>query len=206
MGSTEQLQGFVADALRAGRTPDQIDGALRHAGWGDRERADALAAWVPMDGMPPIPRPTPYVSAVEALIYGLLFLLLGVICWHVASLGFRVIEMTFPDPIERWGISPASIRWSVATLIPTLPAFLWLNRRVARSTRADPGRRRSLVRKWFASITMLLAALALLGDVVAVVYAVLSGDLTVRFVAKAALVAVLGGLAFAYYRDELNDR
>ena len=76
----------------------------------------------------------------------------------------------------------------------------------AAATAGDPGRRRSLVRKWFAAITLLLASLALLGDLVAVVNALLEGELTGRFVAKALLIAVIGGLAFAYYRDELDDR
>ena len=34
----------------------------------------------------------------------------------------------------------------------------------------------------------------------------LEGELTGRFAAKALLIAVIGGLAFAYYRDELDDR
>ena len=78
--------------------------------------------------------------------------------------------------------------------------------RTAAATAGDPGRRRSLVRKWFAAVTMLLAALALLGDLVAVVHALLNGELTARFLAKAALVGLIGGLAFAYYRAELDDR
>ena len=69
----------------------------------------------------------------------------------------------------------------------------------------DAGRRRSLVRKWFASVTLLVASLVFLGDGIYVIYALLNGELTARFAAKAALVAGVTALVFAYYRDELND-
>ena len=49
-----------------------------------------------------------------------------------------------------------------------------------------------------------IALLALLCDVVTVVYVFLGGDLSARFLAKALLVAVMGGLVLAYYRDEME--
>ena len=54
-------------------------------------------------------------------------------------------------------------------------------------------------------MTLLIAALVLLGDGISIVYALLSGELTARFAAKAGLVASIAALVFAYYRDELND-
>lgn len=205
MARTDQLSDFIHAGLSAGRPADALANALVQAGWGTREVSQALDAWMPGPaGLPPIPRPRPYVSAVEALIYGLLFLLLGSICWHVAALGFAIIDSLLPEPGAVAYLARGSMRWSIATLIPTVPLFLWLNRRVTRATHGDPGRRRSLVRKWFAAITLLIVSLALLSDVVVVVFALLNGDLTARFIAKAALVAVIGGVAFAYYRGELD--
>ena len=203
----DELSDFVRAGLAAGRSRDDIAAALGGAGWAPRETAEALDAWMPSaTGLPPVPRPRPYVSAREAVVYGLLFVLLGTICWHIAMLGFKIIDSLLPDVADYYADNPASMRWNIATLLPAVPLFLWLNRRVGAATAGDPGRRRSLVRKWFAAITLLLASLALLGDLVAVVNALLEGELTGRFVAKALLIAVIGGLAFAYYRDELDER
>lgn len=207
MARSDELNDFVRSGLASGRSGDELAAALGQAGWSGREIAAALAAWLPAaPGLPPVPRPRAYVSAREALVYGLLFLLLGMICWHVTMLGFRVIETLLPEPDQRYYYSSASsMRWSIATLIPAVPLFVTLNRKVTRDTAQDSGRRRSLVRKWFAAVTLLLAALALLGDLVAVIYSLLNGDLTLRFAAKAGLIAVVGALVFAYYRDELDD-
>lgn len=207
MARIDDMAEFVRAGLAAGRAPDELSAALAAAGWSPVEIHEATLAWLPAPpGLPPVPRPRAYVSAREALIYGLLFLLLGCICWHLTMLGLRLIELLLADPAERHPMPASVMRWNMAVLIPTVPLFLWLNRRVAAATAGDPGRRRSLVRKWFAAVTMLLAALALLGDLVAVVHALLNGELTARFLAKAALVGLIGGLAFAYYRAELDDR
>lgn len=205
MARSEDLSEFVRRGLVLGRSRDELAAALAQAGWSGREAAEALDGWAVAPGLPPVPRPRAYVSAREALVYGLFFLLLLFICWHITMLGFQVIDSTLPGLADRYPPSPSALRWNMASLIPAVPLFLWLNRRVAQDTGREAGRR-SLVRKWFAAITLLLASLALLGDLVAVIYSALNGELTARFIAKAALIAVIGGLAFAWWRDELDER
>lgn len=206
MRAAAHLAEFVRAGLAAGRGREELAGHLRDAGWSAAEIAAALDAWVPVPGLPPVPRPQAHVSAREALTYGLLFLLLGMIAWHLCALGFALIDAVVADPLDEGGRYVGGIPWSMATLIPVVPLFLWLNARVGRLTRADAGRRRSVVRKWFASVTLLMVAVALLGDLIAVLYAALAGELTLRFAAKAALLAVVGLLVAAWYRDELDAR
>lgn len=206
MARSDDLGDFVRQGLTVGRGRDDLAATLAEAGWSAREAAEALDGWMVAPGLPPVPRPRAHVSAREALVYGLLFLLLIFICWHVVMLGFQVIDSTLPGLADRYPPSPSALRWNMAALIPAVPLFLWLNRRVARDTAQDAGRRRSLVRRWFAAVTLLLASLALLGDLVAVIYALLNGELTARFLAKTLLIAMIGGLAFAWWRDELDDR
>ncbi len=207
MARGDELNDFIHAGLAAGRSRDDLAASLAQAGWSTRETTRALEAWLPptAPGLPPIPRPRAYVSAREGLVYGLLFLLLGAICWHVTMLGFHVIETLLPGLDRPYPPPASSMRWSMATLIPSVPLFLLINRRVMRDTAQDSGRRRSLVRKWFAAMTLLLASLTLLGDLVAVIYSLLNGDLTLRFAAKAGLIAVVAVLVFTYYRGELDD-
>ncbi|MFC3570587.1 DUF5671 domain-containing protein [Paracoccus sp. TOH] len=206
MKPADQLSEFVRHAMAQGGNRDQIARALTHAGWSEPEIDEAIHGWEVSPGLPPVPRPRPYASAQEALLYGLLFLSLGMIGWHVCDLGMALIDRLIPDPAEGYSYrSGSSARWSIASLIAFAPVFLLLNRKVAGMSRGDAGRRRSLVRKWFASLTLLVASLVFLGDGIYVIYALLNGELTARFAAKAALVAGVAGLVFAYYRGELND-
>ena len=206
MKPADQLSEFVRHAMQAGGSHDQIAQALADAGWSAPEIADALHGWQAAPGLPPVPRPRPYASATEALLYGLLFLSLGTVAWNICDLGMEVLDRLISDPSEgRYGLAGGALRWPIAALIVFTPLFLFLNRKVAAMAQNDAGRRRSLVRKWFASITLMVAVLVFLGDGIYVVYALLSGELTARFAAKAGLVASIAALVFAYYRDELND-
>lgn len=201
MSPADQISDFTRRALAQGRSPDQIDAALAEAGWSERERQDALSAWQVVDGMA-VPRPRPYVSAREALLYGLLFILLGMVAFQLCQLGFLLVDsllpnLTDPDPFTHRGM-----RWPMAALITFTPAFLLLSRTLSRARHQNPGQARSWVRGWAASITMLIAALTLLGDLGTTVFQLLDGEMTLRFALKAAIVAAVAGLVLLSYRDD----
>lgn len=207
MRPADRLAGFVRDALIAGRSRDDIHGALARAGWSATEIDTALNAWAEAPFDPPIPRPQPYVSAAEAFLYSLMFVALAMTAWNLTSLFFELIASWLPDPVDGLSrIDADRVRWAIAILVVFFPLFLLLNARAVKAATRDPGVRRSSVRKWFAYVTLFLAALGLIGDLVAVIYAFLSGDLTARFAAKAATVAVVAGAVLAYFRGELADR
>lgn len=209
MSPSEQLADYVREGLRHGTTPEALRQALGRAGWSAREVDQALGAWLPPDaalGAVPVPRPRPYFSARDAILYGMLFIALGNVIYGTVSVGWRVIEQLIPDISDFYDRPRRSARWPIALLVVFAPLFAWLNHRVMRAGRDQAGQRRSLIRRWFASVTVILASLTLLGDLVAVIYALLNGELTARFIAKAAWLAVLAALVLAYLRDDVDVR
>lgn len=205
MAKQDQIGDYVRHALSQGADPRDIRAGLAAAGWTQGESDRALAAWLVRPDLPPIPRPMPYISAGDALIYGLMVFSLGVLSWHICSLGFDIIDSVFPDKVHDYGPSLSGIRLSMAALIGFTPVFFWLNHLTGPKKMSQSTRQRSILRRWSASLTLLIAAMVLLGDLVATIYALLEGDLSIRFAAKAAVVAVTAGLIFAYYRDDLHE-
>lgn len=206
MKPADRLASFVAEALAAGHARSDISAELKAAGWADSEVAEALETWADTRFRPPVPRPRAYVSAREAFVYALTFLALAVSAWHITALGFQLIDLWIPDIADSGGAYAArSVRWSISVLVVAFPLFLALTTQVNRAARRDPSTRRSAVRKWFGYVTLFLAAVALLGDLVAVIYALLNGDLTSRFAAKAVLVAVTAGLVLLHFRGQLKE-
>ena len=53
-------------------------------------------------------------------------------------------------------------------------------------------------------ILLFIAATALIGDVTTLVYNLLGGELTMRFVLKVVTVALIAGTAFTYYLRDLR--
>jgi hypothetical protein len=126
---------------------------------------------------------------------------------------FQFINLAFPDPVQ--GALPReatenAIRWSVSALVVTFPVFLFVARIVQQEVTRDPSRRASKVRRWLTYLTAFVAAGFLTGDVTALIYNLLGGELTVRFLLKALTVGSIAGVVFGYYlkdlkRDESED-
>lgn len=210
MRPNEEMARFVRDALGAGRPRAEVAAALGRAGWAPAEVEGAMGAWAEWQdaegrALPPVPRPRPTVSAREGFWYGLLFVALAVVSWHLVALAFEVIDALVPDVADTlsagWaGYDRYAVRWSIAALLVFTPVVLWLGRRQERAAAADPGQRRSPVRQSLGHVALLLVALTLLGDLLAILYALLAGDLTARFALKALAVAAVAGAVFAYAR------
>jgi hypothetical protein len=208
MSSTDdELLSFVHKALEGGSSRDEISAVLASAGWPADEIAKALAAYAEIDFPIPVPRPRPYVSAREAFIYLVVFVTLGVSAFHFGSLLFELIERAYPDVAD--GVpdefSLVAIRQAIAALIVAFPIYLLLSWRLSTSIKRDPTKRSSKIRKWLTYMTLFIAASVLVGDFTTVVYNLLSGEVTIRFLLKALTVLVIAGLIFGYYLWDLRD-
>ena len=200
-----QLVVFVDSALRAGQSRDAVRAALEQAGWSKDQVADALAHYAEVAFAVPVPRPRAQLSARDAFWYLLMFGTLYTSAYYLGDLLFGFINRAYPDAanlnyyantteyVER------GIRWATAALIVAFPVFLLTALKIGREVAADPTRRNSAMRKWLTYITLLVAASALVGDGITLVFNLLSGELTVRFILKVVVVAVIAAAAFSYY-------
>ena len=199
MAGNRDLAQFVRDALSAGKSRVEIAAMLGQAGWSAQEVSDALEGWADVPFAPPVPRPRPVVTARDFFVYALMFGVLLFGAGYLVGLLHALIDQFISS--EDSGAT-YRIRWAMAVLIVTLPLYLWLATRENRRLAADPALARSAIRSWMTYVTLLFAAAVLLGDLVAVIYAFLSGDLTVQFALKALVVAGIAGGIFGYYRRD----
>lgn len=203
----DELTRFVRETLAQGIPRPEIDAVLRRAGWTAAQVRAALGAFDAAAFPVPVPRPRPSVDARDAFVYLLMFATLYITAYHTGSLLFDIINAALPDPAESGNIAQyrrASIRWSVASLLVGFPVFLFMSRLAARDVAADPNKRQSNVRRWLTYLTLFLAATAVIGDVITLIYRVLGGELTGRFLLKAAVIAAIAGTVFWYYMTDIN--
>jgi hypothetical protein len=200
-----QLVLFVESALRAGQPRDAVRAALEQAGWSKDQVADALAHFADVAFAVPVPRPRAQLSARDAFWYLLMFGALYTSAFYLGDLLFGFINRAYPDQANL-GYYPntteyieSGIRWATAALIVAFPVFMLAALKLGREVTADPSRRNSAMRKWLTYLTLLIAAGAIIGDAITLVYNMLSGDLTVRFVLKAIVVAGIAAAVFGYY-------
>jgi hypothetical protein len=92
----------------------------------------------------------------------------------------------------------------VSALIVAFPIFLYTSRLTDRAIRIDPSKRASKVRRWLTYWTLLIVAIVVICDVTTLLYNLLGGELTVRFVLKVCVVGLIAGTAFTYYLRDLR--
>ena len=205
----DELGDFVRAALERGVPRAEIDAALRQAGWTIDQTRTALAAYADVQFPIPVPKPRPYLDAREAFMYLVLFSTLYWSAFHLGSLLFDIINITFPDPATDQAnmrmYTRNSMRWSISSLVVAFPVFLYMSRAIARDLAADPVKRHSKVRRWLTYLTLFLASSIIIGDVITLLYNLLGGELTVRFVLKALVVAFIAGSVFWYYSTSISD-
>jgi hypothetical protein len=124
MAISDELLGFVREALERGQSRVEVERVLLQAGWSRDQVNSGLAGFADIQFPVPVPRPKPYLSARDAFIYLLLFGTLYVSAFNLGSVVFDFINRMFPDAaMQPWSIEYArqATRWSLASLIVAFP-------------------------------------------------------------------------------------
>ena len=208
MASNQQLTGFLKEGLDRGLPREQLEEVLLRAGWPTDQVRGALGRFADVEFPIPVQRPKPYLIAREAFVYLVLFSTLYVSAFNLGGLIFQFINRAFPDP----AVDPAlalqatreAIRWSISLLVVAFPVFVFVSWTNERAVRRDQSRRLSKVRRWLTYLTLFVAASILIGDVTSIVYNLLGGEMTTRFVLKVVTVGVISGAVFGHFRRDLR--
>ena len=202
--STQDLERFVRRALEKGSSKEDVRAALSSAGWTTEQVRSALSGFADVPFVLPVPRPRPYLSAREAFLYLALFTTLYLSTYHLGSLLFDLINRAFPDPARFATSTPDGIRWSIASIIVAFPVFIGMSLKIGAELTRHPEKRLSGVRRWLTYLTLFLAAVVLLCDLITLVDHGLGGELSVRFLLKALVAAVISVAVFGYYLWDLR--
>ena len=117
---------------------------------------------------------------------------------------FEYINVLIPDMIANGGYyslqsSYDSIRRSIASLVVVFPVYILTSWFLGRNYATDPAKRNLRIRKWLIYFTLFVTALIIIGDLVALIYNLLGGEITLRFILKIIAVFFVAGSIFIYY-------
>lgn len=207
MALNEELVRFVRAGLERSMPRSEMQDVLLKAGWPGEQVRRALDAFADVAFPIPVPRPVAAVSARDAFMYVVMFATLIVSAYNLGDLCFDLINYALPDTARRpaGAFALQTIRWSLSALIVAFPVFLYTAMLIRQDIARDPTKRALKVRRQLTYLMLFIAACVLIGDLIAVVYTFLGGELTLRFVLKVAVVALIAGTVFGYYRWDLGE-
>lgn len=121
---------------------------------------------------------------------------------NVGVIIFQALNIYLPDVLTNLGGNSSykdTIRWAVASLVIAFPVYVWLNWFTEKELEKIPEKRELRTRKWLLYLTLFLAAVVIVADLITLVFNFLQGELTVRFVLKVITVFFISSAIFRYY-------
>jgi len=195
-----KLANFIEAAMLAGASRAELEQALVEAEWSREQIADGLRSIADVDFVIPVPTPKPQLLARDAFLYLVMFGALYVSGFHFGALLFQFIYLAFPDQLGQTELMTLDfVRVATAALIVAYPLFISVSYYTNRSLVLNPAQRTSAVRRWLTYITLFVAACVITGDVIVLIYTLLSGGLSIRFLLKIMVVGLIAGTIFGYY-------
>ncbi len=202
-----RLQEFVDAGKLKGATDESLVALLTRSGWPAAHVYAAIGSyWERTTGVILPERTATGESSRDAFLYLLSFATLATWATALGSLLFALIDRWLPDAVS--GVNVANLRssltWQMADILVAFPIYLLVMRKIVRETDADPERLQSGVRKWLTWLALLLTAGSVIGDLIWFLDFFLTGELTLRFVLKCAVVVAIAGMIFGYYIASLH--
>lgn len=139
-------------------------------------------------------------SPKDVFLHLLMMVMLYIGVISLISLAFSYINYSFPDPLNyyRSGIL-YDIRIQSSMLVVSFPLLLILSSLIQRDFRKNPAKHELRFSKWLVYLTLFIAALTIVIDLIQLVNRFYGGELTMPFVLKVLAVFVVAGGVFGYY-------
>jgi hypothetical protein len=125
--------------------------------------------------------------------------------FSIITLYFAYIDKLFPDALDYYS-DPYSgtIRFAIASLVVLFPALLFLMRLIRTDIARDTNKKDLWVRRWALYLTLFIAGVTIVVDLIALINSFLGGDITTRFTLKVAVILLVMALGFWYFLHELK--
>lgn len=140
--------------------------------------------------------------------------LLSIVALYVSATSFGVlifqyINILVPDVLDftRYGSDAyRAVRFPIASLFILFPVYIWTAWYLEKEYKREPQKREVAIRKWLVYLTLFAAAVAIIGDSVALVFTFLNGEITARFILKILTILLIAGSVFYYYLSGLRSK
>lgn len=215
------MSDYVMRRLEAGRSGPEICAELMAVGW-SKDAADAayrdglIALGIPLPdaasapafaSMVPSGPPPQKAATMDIAVSVFSFILLTIVVGAFITLSFTLINRALPELQELQNnalpmATTSAMHRSIASMAIAMPLYLfalsWWLKRFA----GDLGRSESPLTKRLTYLVLLIAAVVIVCDLIALVYSLLQGEISLRFLLKAIVVLGTAAMTFGFYLYE----
>lgn len=123
----------------------------------------------------------------------------------VIALLFEYINRAYPDTLG-YAMDPYGglVRAAMAGVIVLVPTALILINLIRKTIKEEAGKEHIWVRRWALVLTIFIAVVVMLIDLITLITTFLGGDLSIRFALKVAVVLLVAGFVFMHFLADLK--
>lgn len=143
----------------------------------------------------------------DVFLYLLVIVVLTMSSISLWSLLVNFVNVYLPDsaqPVCWYDSCAGSIRSALSFLMVAFPVLVWAWRFIRRDVQAHPEKADLRVRRWLLYLTLFVAGIVVIGDLIALINSWLQGELTLQFALKVLAVLLISGSIFSYFLRELH--
>lgn len=147
----------------------------------------------------------PRVTPKDFFLWIAAMIALYVSVFSLISLLFDYINYAYPDALNSY-IDPysSSMRNEIASLVVLFPVFLLLMRFIRNDILRDALKKEIWVRRWVLFLTLFVAGVTIVVDLITLINTFLGGDLSTRFTLKVLVVFLIAGAGFLHFLADLR--
>ena len=121
------------------------------------------------------------------------------------NLLFEIINASFPDALNfSYDRFSSGMRWSIASLLIVFPLYIFLSWFINRDLAVNPLKKNLGIRKWLTYLTLFIAGVTIITDLIILSTLFFGGEITARFAFKVLAMLIVAGVIFAYYLYDLR--
>ena len=138
--------------------------------------------------------------------------LLNILTFYLSIIGFimlyiQYISTLFPDPLNFYYSAIANtVRVSTSMFVVAVPVYILTAFLLAKDLKENPEKREGKLRKWLIYLTLFIASVTIIVNLIMLVYNFMSGELKTQFFLKILTVLLVALAVFGYYIWELRRK
>jgi len=146
-------------------------------------------------------------SAKDFFLYLGAIVTLYVSAVSIITLWFRVIDEIFPDPLKYSDPYSTGISLAIASLLVIFPLYIIISWMLHKDEAKHPEKRELGIRKWLIYLTLFVAGMVIVIDLITLINTFLSGkEITSSFIAKVFVILLVIGTIFTYYLYKVRSK
>jgi hypothetical protein len=147
-------------------------------------------------------------SAMHFFLYLISFFSLAAFASGAGAILFQWVNNAFPDKVLDYSsyFSQYAIKYGIASLIIGAPIYFVIMYFLVKFLSQVKISENSKVRKWLTYIILFFTSATIIGDLVTLVYNMLSGDMMIQFLLKVLIVLFIAGTILSYYLIDMRRK